>query len=151
MDARIVFHYFPHLDSTARERLLRLGELYSYWNKRINVVSRKDMEHLYVKHVLHSLALSAAIMDTPFTAGATVLDAGTGGGFPGIPLAILHPGTRFILCDSIAKKIMVVREISASLSLENITPVVCRVETLPDGCCDVIVSRAVTSLAGFLP
>ncbi len=151
MDAGIIFHFFPRLDPTARERCLKLGELYSYWNQRINVISRKDMEHLYVRHVLHSLALSAATTDNPFTAGATILDAGTGGGFPGIPLAIMHPQTHFVLCDSIAKKIKVVREVSASLGLDNVTAVVSRVEQMPDRCCDVIVSRAVTSMAGFLP
>ena len=151
MDAGIVFRYFPHLDSTARERYLQLGALYSYWNKRINVISRKDMEHLYVRHVLHSLALSAATTGNLFTAGSTVLDAGTGGGFPGIPLAIMHLQTHFILCDSITKKIKVVRGVSTSLGLDNVTAVVSRVELMPGGCCDVIVSRAVTSLAGFLP
>ncbi|HNR28065.1 MAG TPA: 16S rRNA (guanine(527)-N(7))-methyltransferase RsmG [Bacteroidales bacterium] len=151
MDADVVFRFFPHLDQAARKRIMELAGLYAFWNERINVISRKDLEHLYVRHVLHSLTLSAAIKDDPFQAGATVLDAGTGGGFPGIPLAILHPQSRFILCDSIAKKIKVVREISDSLGLDNVTAVVSRVEQMPDRCCDVMVSRAVTSLAGFIP
>jgi len=151
MDANLVFKYFPYLDETARSRFLQLGDLYSYWNQRINVISRKDLEHLYVRHVLHSLALSVAIHNNPFRENVTVLDAGTGGGFPGIPLAILHPSTRFVLCDSIAKKIKVVSEITTRLGLNNVTPVVSRMENLPDNAYDVIISRAVASLVKFIP
>lgn len=151
MEAEIIFRFFPHLDQSARSRFIQLRELYTCWNKSINVISRKDMEHLYVRHVLHSLALSCATGDNPFNEGTIVLDAGTGGGFPGIPLAILHPEVRFILCDSIAKKIKVVEEVVKALELRNVTPVVSRMEALPDRSFDLIVSRAVTTMARFVP
>jgi len=151
MDAKLIFRYFPDLDENAKARFTQLGELYSNWNQKINVISRKDMEHLYLRHVLHSLALSKALDNNPFQKDVTVLDAGTGGGFPGIPLAILHPSVRFFLCDSISKKIKVVSGISSQLSLTNVTPVVSRMESLPDRTFDVIISRAVASLVKFIP
>jgi 16S rRNA (guanine527-N7)-methyltransferase len=151
MDEKLIFRYFPDLDDTAKVRFTQLGELYSGWNQKINVVSRKDVQHLYLRHVLHSLALSKALENNPFQKNITVLDAGTGGGFPGIPLAILHPSTRFVLCDSIAKKIKVVSGITSQLGLTNVTPVVSRMESLPDRTYDVIVSRAVASLLQFIP
>lgn len=151
MDAKLIFRYFPDLDENAKARFTQLGELYSNWNQKINVISRKDMEHLYLRHVLHSLALSKALDNNPFQKDVTVLDAGTGGGFPGIPLTILHPSVRFFLCDSIAKKIKVVSGISSQLSLTNVTPVVSRMESLPDRTFDVIISRAVASLVKFIP
>lgn len=151
MKADIIFRFFPHLDQQARSRFAQLEDLYIYWNNRINVISRKDIEHLYIRHVLHSLALSRAVKDDPFKEGNVILDAGTGGGFPGIPLAILHPGTRFVLCDSIAKKIKVVEEISKTLGLQNVTPLVSRIESLPEKSFDRIVSRAVTSMVRFIP
>jgi 16S rRNA (guanine527-N7)-methyltransferase len=151
MDAQLIFRYFPDLDENAKARFTQLGKLYSHWNQKINVISRKDMEHLYLRHVLHSLALSKALDNNPFQKDVTVLDAGTGGGFPGIPLAILHPSVRFFLCDSIAKKIKVVSGISSQLNLTNVTPVVSRMESLADRSFDIIVSRAVASLDKFIP
>ncbi len=151
MDAKLIFRYFPDLDETAKTRFTQLGKLYAGWNQKINVISRKDLEHLYLKHVLHSLALSKAIDNNPFQKNVTVLDAGTGGGFPGIPLAVLHPSTHFVLCDSMAKKIKVVSGITSQLGLTNVTPVVSRVESLPEGSFDIIVSRAVASLVKFIP
>ncbi|MDD2330339.1 MAG: 16S rRNA (guanine(527)-N(7))-methyltransferase RsmG [Bacteroidales bacterium] len=151
MDAQLIFRYFPDLDQTAKARFLQMQDLYTFWNQKINVISRKDMEHLYLRHVLHSLALSKAIGNNPFQKNVSVLDAGTGGGFPGIPLAVLYPSTRFVLCDSIAKKIKVVSCITAQLGLTNVTPVVSRMESLPDRTYDVIISRAVASLVKFIP
>ncbi|HRW94427.1 MAG TPA: 16S rRNA (guanine(527)-N(7))-methyltransferase RsmG [Bacteroidales bacterium] len=151
MDAKLIFKYFPDLDKTAKTRFIQLGELYSVWNQKINVISRKDLEHLYLRHILHSLALSKALEDNPFQKNVTVLDAGTGGGFPGIPLAVLHPSARFVLCDSIAKKIKVVSGITTQLGLTNVMPVVSRMEALPDRSYDIIVSRAVASLVKFIP
>lgn len=150
-NADVIFRFFPHLDKTARSRIEQLADIYAYWNKRINVISRKDLEHLYIRHVLHSLALSVALEDHPFQAGATVLDVGTGGGFPGIPLAIVHPDCRFVLCDSIGKKIKVTEEVVRTLQLDNVTSVTSRVEHLNQGPFNAIVSRAVTRLAKFLP
>ncbi|MDD2824324.1 MAG: 16S rRNA (guanine(527)-N(7))-methyltransferase RsmG [Bacteroidales bacterium] len=151
MEAAVINHYFPQLDRTARSRFAMLGDLYAYWNQKINVISRKDMEHLYIRHVLHSLSLSRTPSRQSFLPGMTVLDAGTGGGFPGIPLAILHPNVEFVLCDSIAKKIKVVSEITRELGLSNVTPLVSRLETLPGHAYNVIVSRAVTRLETFIP
>ncbi|MFY9116102.1 MAG: 16S rRNA (guanine(527)-N(7))-methyltransferase RsmG [Bacteroidales bacterium] len=150
-DADIVFDFFPHLDPTARSRILQLADIYAFWNARINVVSRKDVEHLYIRHVLHSLSLSLAVRENPFLSGKKILDVGTGGGFPGIPLAIIHPECHFVLCDSIRKKIKVTEEAAKALQLENVTTVVSRAEHLKADAFDAIVSRAVTRLARFLP
>lgn len=139
-------HYFPHLTSAQRRQFELLPELYAAWNARINVISRKDLEHLEVRHILHSLAIGKLIRFLP---GTSVLDAGTGGGFPGIPLAILFPETRFVLVDSIGKKIRVVQEIASALGLSNVEPVRARVETVP-GSFDFITGRAVTALPGFI-
>ncbi|NLA16154.1 MAG: 16S rRNA (guanine(527)-N(7))-methyltransferase RsmG [Bacteroidales bacterium] len=149
--ANVVFQFFPHLNRQAKSRILQLEDLYTFWNKQINVISRKDLPHLYIRHVLHSLSLSVVIKAPPFVSGQTVLDAGTGGGFPGIPLAIVHPDCHFILCDSIKKKIKVVEHVVRELKLHNVTPVVSRIEDLPERICGVVVSRAVTQLCGFLP
>ena len=134
--------YFPELTAQQRERFAALGPLYRDWNAKINVISRTDMDDFYEHHVLHSLSIAKAVS---FQAGSTVLDLGTGGGFPGIPLAILFPEVRFTLCDSIGKKIKVAAAVSEALGLENVTTVNARVESLPDRY-DYIVSRAVAPL-----
>ena len=150
MDEDIIFRYFPEMSAEQRERIAMLGPLYSGWNTKINVVSRKDMDNLYLHHVLHSLAIVKFIRSHGMKPGS-ILDAGTGGGFPGIPMAIMMPECSFILCDSIAKKIRVVSEVSSSLGLHNVTPVCSRTEALKDITCDLVVSRAVTELRKFLP
>ena len=134
--------YFPELTAQQRERFAALEPLYRDWNAKINVISRKDMDDFYEHHVLHSLSIAKAVS---FPAGSTVLDLGTGGGFPGIPLAILFPEVRFTLCDSIGKKIKVAAAVSEALGLQNVTTVNARVESLPDRY-DYIVSRAVAPL-----
>jgi len=143
--AEIIFKYFPELTVAQRVQFERLRALYEEWNDKINVISRKDMGNLYVNHVLHSLAIARVCA---FGAGAHVLDVGTGGGFPGVPLAILFPETRFHLVDSIGKKITVVREVSAGLGLKNIQAQQVRAEELKSNY-DFIVSRAVTRLMEF--
>jgi len=139
--------YFPDLTGNMLAQIGALNELYRYWNARINVVSRKDIDCLMERHVLHSLSI-ARILN--FSKGTRVMDAGTGGGFPGIPLAIVFPDTEFLLVDSIGKKIGVVREISSALGLKNIRAVQIRVEQVP-GVFDFVVSRAVTTLHTFIP
>ena len=134
--------YFPELTAQQRERFAALGPLYRDWNAKINVISRKDMDDFYEHHVLHSLSIAKAVS---FPEGATVLDLGTGGGFPGIPLAILFPEVRFTLCDSIGKKIKVAAAVAEALGLGNVTTVNARVESLPEHY-DYIVSRAVAPL-----
>jgi 16S rRNA (guanine527-N7)-methyltransferase len=124
----------------------KLGPLYSYWNERINVISRKDIENLYLHHILHSLSIAKIIQFKP---GTTILDAGTGGGFPGIPLAILFPECHFILADSIKKKITVVDEIIKETGLKNCKTRNIRLEELKDKA-DFVVCRAVTALPELL-
>jgi len=143
--ADIIFSYFPNLTSKQQTQFQKLRGLYEIWNERINVISRKDVGNLYVNHVLHSLAIAKV---QAFNPGAQVLDVGTGGGFPGIPLAILFPDTRFHLVDSIGKKITVVNEVSAGLGLENVQGQQIRAEELKTTY-DFIVSRAVTRLKEF--
>jgi 16S rRNA (guanine527-N7)-methyltransferase len=143
--AEIIFQYFPGVTPLQRKQFDDLQSLYASWNEKINVISRKDIENLYVNHVLHSLGI-AKVME--FKASAKVLDVGTGGGFPGIPLAILFPETRFHLADSIGKKITVVKNISESLGLKNVIAEQIRAEQLNDTY-DFIVSRAVTRLKEF--
>jgi 16S rRNA (guanine527-N7)-methyltransferase len=138
--------YFPELSSLQKSQFSALDELYSYWNRKINVISRKDIEQLYLRHVLHSLAIGKYIR---FTSGTRVLDVGTGGGFPGIPLAILFPDAQFLLVDSVGKKIDVVKAITRSLGLTNCSAVQKRAEMVK-GQFDYIVSRAVTSLPVFI-
>ena len=142
----IILKYFPELSSDKIEKFKQLEVLYIYWNQRINVVSRKDINELYINHVLHSLAIAKIIN---FKNETKILDVGTGGGFPGIPLAILFPDCNFTLVDSIAKKIHVVDSIVDSLKLDNICTSVTRVESLNTKH-DFIVSRAVTNMPKFM-
>lgn len=142
----IIQKYFTNLTETQLEQFSKLQELYQDWNLRINVVSRKDIDELYLRHVLHSLAI-AKVME--FQPGAKVMDVGTGGGFPGIPLAILFPETQFHLVDSIGKKIKVVHEVVQGLGLENVKSSNCRVEDVKDTY-DFIVSRAVAQMETFV-
>jgi 16S rRNA (guanine527-N7)-methyltransferase len=139
--------YFPNLNDLQYKQLKALGELYSDWNAKINVISRKDMEHFYERHVLHSLAIAKVIQFKPDT---QILDVGTGGGFPGVPLAILFPDVSFHLVDSIGKKIKVVQEVSNAIELTNLTAEHARAEQV-SGQFDFVVSRAVTRLAEFYP
>ncbi|MGB0890724.1 MAG: 16S rRNA (guanine(527)-N(7))-methyltransferase RsmG [Flavobacteriaceae bacterium] len=142
----IIRKYFPNLTETQIEQFSKLQELYQDWNLKINVVSRKDIDELYLRHVLHSLGI-AKVME--FKSGAKVMDVGTGGGFPGIPLAILFPETQFHLVDSIGKKIKVVNEVTEGLGLENVKTTHGRVEEVKDTY-DFIVSRAVAQMETFV-
>ena len=144
-DASIIFHYFPQLTEKQKELFTQLGPLYADWNEKINLISRKDVENLYINHILHSLAI-AKIID--FKPGTSVLDVGTGGGFPGIPLAILFPETKFHLVDSIGKKITVVNAIVEALGLVNVKAEQIRAEQIK-GKYDFVVSRAVTKMKEF--
>lgn len=141
----IVYKYFPGLSAAQKLRFEQLAALYADWNEKINVISRKDIGQIYERHVLHSLGIARVIQFLP---GASVLDAGCGGGFPGIPLAILLPGTHFHLVDSIGKKIRVVKEVAQGLALTNVTAEQARVEQLT-GSYDFVVSRAVTQIDEF--
>lgn len=141
-----ILKYFPNLSENQIVQFEKLGELYPEWNAKINVISRKDIDELYVKHVLHSLGI-AKVME--FQPKSTVLDVGTGGGFPGIPLAILFPETRFYLIDVIAKKIKVVNEVATALGLKNVKAEQLRAENVK-GDFDFIVSRAVTNMPDFV-
>lgn len=145
MKAEIIFHYFPDLSSTQKKQFESLYALYAEWNEKINVISRKDIDNLYVNHVLHSLGIAKV---QTFKAGTDVLDVGTGGGFPGIPLAILFPETNFHLVDSIGKKITVVNEVAKGVGLKNVKAEQARAEQLK-GEYDFIVSRAVTRIKEF--
>jgi len=142
----LISKYFPDLTSDQADKFRQLEELYIDWNSKINVISRKDMEHFYERHVLHSLGIAKVIQFSP---GAKVLDVGTGGGFPGIPLAILFPETNFLLVDSIGKKIKVVQEVSEAAGIKNIEAIKARAEELK-GKFDFVVSRAVTTLPDFI-
>lgn len=142
----ILTKYFPDLTDQQMDQFGRLGTLYEEWNSQINVISRKDIEQLYERHVLHSLAIAKVIRFRP---GTTILDVGTGGGFPGIPLAILFPETSFMLIDSIGKKIKVVNEVASALSLTNVTAEHIRVEEVKQKF-DFVVSRAVTAFPRFV-
>lgn len=144
-DATIIYTYFPNLTEKQQQQFANLAVLYREWNEKINVISRKDIDNLYVNHVLHSLGIAKIISFLP---GAEILDVGTGGGFPGIPLAILFPQTQFRLVDSIGKKIMVVKEVSQALGLTNVKAEQIRAEQLK-GKYDFVVSRAVTQMKEF--
>ncbi len=143
---QLIRHYFPGLSDFQVDQLAQLKSLYTEWNQKINVVSRKDIESLYLHHVLHSLAIAKVIK---FADGTYVLDVGTGGGFPGIPLAILFPETQFTLIDSIGKKIKVVKEVSSALGLQNVEGRHVRVQDVKERF-DFVVSRAVTALPDFM-
>jgi 16S rRNA (guanine527-N7)-methyltransferase len=141
-----IIKYFPGITEYQKEQFASLKALYEVWNSRINVISRKDMDNFYIHHVLHSLAIAKY---TSFSKGAGILDVGTGGGFPGIPLAILFPEAGFTLLDSIEKKIKVVSEITKELGLSNVSTIRKRIEDHPDKY-DFVVSRAVTSFPLFV-
>jgi len=141
----LILKYFPELTHEQISRFEALQALYAHWNAAINVISRKDIDHLYEKHVLHSMGIAKVIK---FADKSQILDVGTGGGFPGIPLAILFPEVDFHLVDSIGKKIKVVKEISEALGLTNVSSAQIRAEEIT-GKYDFIVSRAVTSLPEF--
>ncbi len=143
----LLLNYYPALTALQRERFEALQGLYEHWNQQINVISRKDIDLLYERHILHSLAIGKFVN---FRSGAEILDVGTGGGFPGIPLAILFPEVSFHLVDSIGKKIKVVREIARELNLTNVEADHIRAEQV-DGKYDFVVSRAVTRLSAFYP
>lgn len=142
----IIHKYFKNLTETQVHQFSKLQDLYEDWNLKINVVSRKDIDELYLRHVLHSLGIAKIIQ---FKSGSKVMDVGTGGGFPGIPLAILFPETQFHLVDSIGKKIKVVNEVVAGLGLENVKTTHGRVEEVKDTY-DFIVSRAVAQMETFV-
>jgi 16S rRNA (guanine527-N7)-methyltransferase len=142
----IIDRYFPELTRNQRKQYLQLSQIYNEWNRKVNVISRKDIEHLYLKHILHSMAIGRYVR---FRDDAKILDVGTGGGFPGIPLAILFPQTEFLLVDSIRKKIRVVDSVIDALELSNCRALPVRAEQVT-GQFDFIVSRAVTSLPVFI-
>lgn len=143
----LILSYFPELTEKQIKQFDRLQELYEDWNAKINVISRKDMEQFYVHHVLHSLGIAKVMSFQP---GTKILDIGTGGGFPGIPLAILFPDTHFHLVDSIGKKITVVKEVAKALKLGNVEAQQARAESLVRKY-DFVISRAVTRMINFYP
>ena len=147
MNSDLIKRYFPEIDARQQQQFEALGALYQEWNARINVVSRKDMEHLYTRHILHSLAIAKVCQ---FEKGAKVVDIGCGGGFPSVPLAIMFPEVEFIGVDSIAKKIRVVEGVAAGAEIKNLRAVNCRAEQLGEKA-DYVVSRAVTEMARFMP
>ncbi|WP_034062163.1 16S rRNA (guanine(527)-N(7))-methyltransferase RsmG [Lacinutrix jangbogonensis] len=143
---QLILKYFPNLTEDQIEKFKKLEALYQDWNLKINVVSRKDIDELYLRHVLHSLAIAKVI---DFKDDTNILDVGTGGGFPGIPLAILYPECNFHLVDSIAKKLKVVNDVVEGLGLENVKTTHSRVEDIK-GTYDFIVSRAVAAMPTFV-
>ena len=142
----LILKYFPNLTQDQIEKFSKLEALYQDWNLKINVVSRKDIDELYLRHVLHSLAIAKVVQ---FKDGSKIMDVGTGGGFPGIPLAIMFPECSFHLVDSIAKKLKVVEEVVEGLGLENVKTTHTRVEEIKDTY-DFIVSRAVAAMPTFV-
>ena len=141
-----ILHYFPNLSQEQVKQFERLKDLYEEWNQQINVISRKDTANFYERHVLHSLGIAKIIS---FQKASEILDVGTGGGFPGIPMAIMYPDVQFTLVDSIGKKIKVVNEISAALGLKNVTGLHLRAEDVK-GNFDFVISRAVTQMPIFV-
>ena len=147
MTSKLIVKYFPEITAQQIQQFNRLPQLYEHWNNQINVISRKDIDQLFERHVLHSLGIAKVISFLP---GEKVLDVGTGGGFPGIPLAVLFPETQFYLVDSIGKKIKVVNEVAAALGLTNVKAFHKRAEEINEKF-DFVVSRAVTRLKEFYP
>jgi len=147
MTSEQFFAYFPHLTDRQKQQFEQLPALYEFWNNQINVISRKDIDQLFERHILHSLGIAKVMTFLP---GESVLDVGTGGGFPGIPLAIMFPDTQFYLVDSIGKKIKVVQEVANALGLTNVRTAHSRAEQINEKF-DFIVSRAVTRLGEFYP
>jgi len=145
LHSAIIQHYFPELTANQQKQFEALYDLYADWNEKINVISRKDIDNLYINHVLHSLGIAKV---QTFLPDSSILDVGTGGGFPGIPLAILFPEVKFHLVDSIGKKITVVKEVSQALGLKNVKAEQIRAEQINQQY-DFIVSRAVTRLKEF--
>lgn len=147
MNSELILKYFPDITPRQQEQFAKLEGLYSEWNARINVISRKDMEHLYTRHILHSLAIAKVC---EFKAGAKVVDIGCGGGFPSVPLAILFPDVEFVGVDSIGKKIKVVEGVAEGADIKNLRAVNSRAEQLGEKF-DYVVSRAVTEMSKFMP
>lgn len=145
-DIKLLTNYFPNLTEIQQDQFRKAVEAYLVWNAQINVVSRKDMENIVEKHFLHSLGIAKVCQFTP---GTEILDVGTGGGFPGIPLAIMFPDTQFHLVDSIGKKIKVVNEVAAAVGLQNVTSQHERAQNVT-GYYDFVISRAVTRMQPFL-
>ncbi|HCT93749.1 MAG: 16S rRNA (guanine(527)-N(7))-methyltransferase [Bacteroidetes bacterium GWE2_39_28] len=143
----LILKYFPEITDRQKEMFVSLFPVYEEWNQKINVISRKDIGNLYLHHVLHSLAIAKRVK---FPANSRILDVGTGGGFPGVPLAIMFPEANFTLCDSILKKIKVVTEVKDALGLQNVNELRMRADEI-DGMFDFVVSRAVTDLSSFVP
>lgn len=146
MNHTLIYQYFPELSDLQQNQIEQLALLYSDWNEKINVVSRKDVEELYERHVLHSMSIA---LYTEFLPGSSVVDVGTCGGFPGIPLAILFPEVQFTLVDSIGKKVKVVNEVVEALSLKNVRTINDRIEQVPETF-DFAVSRAVAAMPTFV-
>lgn len=164
MDSNIIYKYFPDLTGEQKQQIDALEGLYSDWNSRINVISRKDMDCFYLHHVLHSLAIARFLkeflpeLDSRMNAGGiSAMDVGCGGGFPGIPMAILYPKAEFLLVDSIGKKVKVAQAVADAVGLKNVTTLHARAEEVKlkehihKDKADLIISRAVTSLANFIP
>ena len=147
MKSEVIMQYFPDISPRQQSQFEALGALYEEWNSRINVVSRKDMEHLYTRHILHSLAIAKVCQ---FKAGAKVIDIGCGGGFPSVPLAIMFPEVEFVGVDSIGKKIRVVEGVKAGAEIDNLRAINARAEQVGEKF-DYVVSRAVTEMARFVP
>jgi 16S rRNA (guanine527-N7)-methyltransferase len=145
MSSAIISHYFGALSSKQQDQFEAIGLIYKSWNEKLNLISRKDIDHIYLKHVLHALSIAKVVHFQP---GTRVLDVGTGGGFPGIPLAIMCPQAQFYLVDSIGKKIRTVQHIAEELGLTNVTTRQIRAENM-EGQYDFILGRAVTNLASF--
>ncbi|NIJ55328.1 16S rRNA (guanine(527)-N(7))-methyltransferase RsmG [Dyadobacter arcticus] len=142
----LIHKYFPDLTEDQRTKFGQMEDLYQYWNARVNVISRQDIDTLYERHVLHSMGIAKV---QPFKSGTSMLDVGTGGGFPGIPLAILFPESQFHLVDSVGKKIRVVKEIANALKLNNVKAEQIRAEKL-EGSYEFVISRAVTRINPFV-